>query len=105
MPLCLAMFIFMFVYVLLHASLCTMCMSDALRGQKRVCDPWNCSSASCEASCGMWAPNPCPQEPLVLLRTEPLGAGEMAQWLKVPFALSKVPSSNPSNHMLAHNHP
>jgi hypothetical protein len=32
------------------------------------------------------------------------GAGEMAQWLRVPTALLKVPSSNPSNHMVAHNH-
>jgi hypothetical protein len=29
-------------------------------------------------------------------------AGEMAQWLR---ALLKVLSSNPSNHMVAHNHP
>ena len=33
------------------------------------------------------------------------GAGEMAQWLRAPTALSKVLSSNPSNHMVAHNHP
>jgi hypothetical protein len=33
------------------------------------------------------------------------GAGEMAQWLRAPTALPKVPSSNPSNHMVAHNHP
>jgi hypothetical protein len=32
------------------------------------------------------------------------GAGEMAQWLRAPSALLKVPSSNPSNHMVAHNH-
>jgi hypothetical protein len=32
-------------------------------------------------------------------------AGEMAQWLRAPTALPKVPSSNPSNHMVAHNHP
>jgi hypothetical protein len=31
-------------------------------------------------------------------------AGEMAQWLRAPTALPKVPSSNPSNHMVAHNH-
>jgi hypothetical protein len=30
------------------------------------------------------------------------GAGEMAQWH--PTALPKVRSSNPSNHMVAHNH-
>jgi hypothetical protein len=33
------------------------------------------------------------------------GTGEMAQWLRAPTALRKVPSSNPSNHMVAHNHP
>jgi hypothetical protein len=32
------------------------------------------------------------------------GAGEMAQWLRAPTALPKVLSSNPSNHMVAHNH-
>jgi hypothetical protein len=32
-------------------------------------------------------------------------AGEMAQWLRAPTALPKVPSSNPSNHMVTHNHP
>jgi hypothetical protein len=31
-----------------------------------------------------------------------MGAGEMAQQLR---ALLKVLSSNPSNHMVAHNHP
>jgi hypothetical protein len=31
-------------------------------------------------------------------------AGEMAQWLRVLTALPKVLSSNPSNHMVAHNH-
>jgi hypothetical protein len=39
------------------------------------------------------------------LRTKNIGAGEMAQWLKVLTALLKVLSSNPSNHMVAHNHP
>jgi hypothetical protein len=33
------------------------------------------------------------------------GAGEMAQWLRALTALLKVLSSNPSNHMVAHNHP
>ena len=33
------------------------------------------------------------------------GAGELAQWLRVQTALPKVLSSNPSNHMVAHNHP
>jgi hypothetical protein len=32
-------------------------------------------------------------------------AGEMAQWLKTLTVLPKVLSSNPSNHMVAHNHP
>jgi hypothetical protein len=31
-------------------------------------------------------------------------AGEMAQGLRAPTALPKVLSSNPSNHMVAHNH-
>ena len=31
-------------------------------------------------------------------------AGEMAQWLRAATALPKVPSSNPSNHIVAHNH-
>jgi hypothetical protein len=30
-------------------------------------------------------------------------AGELAQWVRA-LALLKVLSSNPSNHMLAHNH-
>jgi hypothetical protein len=29
----------------------------------------------------------------------------MAQWLRAATALPKVPSSNPSNHMVAHNYP
>jgi hypothetical protein len=32
-------------------------------------------------------------------------AGETAQWLRAPTAFLKVPSSNPSNHMVAHNYP
>jgi hypothetical protein len=32
-------------------------------------------------------------------------AGEMAQWVGALTALLKVLSSNPSNHMVAHNHP
>jgi hypothetical protein len=31
-------------------------------------------------------------------------AGEMAQWLRALSALPEVLSSNPSNHMVAHNH-
>jgi hypothetical protein len=33
------------------------------------------------------------------------GAGKMAQWVRALTALLKVLSSNPSNHMVAHNHP
>jgi hypothetical protein len=33
-----------------------------------------------------------------------VGAGEMAQQLRAPTALSKVLSSNPSNHVVTHNH-
>jgi hypothetical protein len=33
-----------------------------------------------------------------------LRAGEMTQWLRALTALPEVPSSNPSNHMVAHNH-
>jgi hypothetical protein len=32
-------------------------------------------------------------------------AGEMAQWVRALTVLPKVLSSNPSNHMVAHNHP
>ena len=32
------------------------------------------------------------------------GHGEMAQWLNALTAPLKVLSSNPSNHMMAHNH-
>ena len=31
-------------------------------------------------------------------------AAEMAQWLRALTALPEVLSSNPSNHMVAHNH-
>jgi hypothetical protein len=34
-----------------------------------------------------------------------LGAGEVAQGLRALTALLKVLSSDPSNHMVAHNHP
>jgi hypothetical protein len=33
-----------------------------------------------------------------------MGAGEMAQWSRALTALPKVLSSNPSNHMVDHNH-
>jgi hypothetical protein len=32
-------------------------------------------------------------------------AGEMVQWVRALTALLKVLRSNPSNHMVAHNHP
>jgi hypothetical protein len=45
-------------------------------------------------------------KPIQLLKIlKILGAGEMAQWLRAPTALPKVLSSDPSNHMVAHNHP
>ena len=34
-----------------------------------------------------------------------VGAGEMAQRVRTLTALPKFMSSNPSNHMVAHNHP
>jgi len=37
-------------------------------------------------------------------RKEGRGAGEMAQWLRALTALPEDLSSNPSNHMVAHNH-
>jgi hypothetical protein len=46
-----------------------------------------------------------PSEQLFLSKMIGLGAGEMAQWLRARAALLKVMSSNPSNHMVAHNHP
>jgi hypothetical protein len=33
------------------------------------------------------------------------GAREIAQCVRVPTALPKVLSSNPSSHVMAHNHP
>jgi hypothetical protein len=39
-----------------------------------------------------------------LLNISGVGAGEMAQWVRLT-AFQKVMSSNPSNHMVAHNHP
>jgi len=35
---------------------------------------------------------------------DPYRAGEIAQWLRALTALSEVLSSNPSNHMVVHNH-
>jgi hypothetical protein len=40
-----------------------------------------------------------------LLLKKVFRAGEMAQRLRALTALPKVLSSNPSNHMVAHNHP
>ena len=39
------------------------------------------------------------------IRKAEVGAGEMAQWVRALTALPEVLSSNPSNHMVAHNHP
>jgi hypothetical protein len=41
----------------------------------------------------------------VTLEIKLRGPGEMAQWVRALTALLKVRSSNPSNHMVAHNHP
>jgi hypothetical protein len=41
----------------------------------------------------------------LVLKSQKSGAGEMAQQLRAPTALLKVLSSNPSNHMVDHNHP
>jgi hypothetical protein len=48
--------------------------------------------------------------PLHLAKKESLkkiiyGASEMAQWLRALTVLPEVTSSNPSNHMVAQNHP
>jgi len=40
----------------------------------------------------------------VLIYTKVTKAGEMAQLLRALTALPEVPSSIPSNHMVAHNH-
>ena len=40
----------------------------------------------------------------ILLIISKVGAGEMAQWLRALTAVPEVLSSNPSNHMMAHNH-
>jgi hypothetical protein len=50
------------------------------------------------ALCGCWKSNS------GLCKNSLFGAGEMAQGLRAPTALPKVLSSNPSNHMVAHNH-
>jgi hypothetical protein len=39
------------------------------------------------------------------LETSDVEAGEMAHWLRALTALLEVLSSNPSNHMVTHNHP
>ena len=39
------------------------------------------------------------------IKTVEKGAGEMAQQVRALTALPKVLSSNPRNHMVAHNHP
>jgi hypothetical protein len=40
-----------------------------------------------------------------ILKVLRLGAGKLAQWIRALTAFLKVLSSNPSNHMVAHNHP
>jgi hypothetical protein len=40
----------------------------------------------------------------IIFKKSEIRAGEMAQRLRALTALSKVLSSNPSNHMVAHNH-
>jgi hypothetical protein len=45
------------------------------------------------------------KNPLLTVSRKPSGAGEMAQQLRAVTALLEVLSSNPSNHMVAHNHP
>jgi hypothetical protein len=39
-----------------------------------------------------------------LMKMKTFGAGEMAQWLRALIALPRVLSSNPSNHIVPHNH-
>jgi hypothetical protein len=41
----------------------------------------------------------------VVFKNQFQGAGEMAQWVRALTALPKDLSSNPSNHIVAHNHP
>ena len=40
-----------------------------------------------------------------VIKSKNKGDGEMAQWVRALTALPKDLSSNPSNHMVAHNHP
>jgi hypothetical protein len=42
---------------------------------------------------------------LLYFRSRLLWAGKMAQRVRALTAVLKVLSSNPSNHMVAHNHP
>ena len=39
-----------------------------------------------------------------VLKNKIMGAGEMAHWVRALSALQKVLSSNPTNHMVAHNY-
>ena len=61
------------------------------------------SLSAAELTCGMIM---ClaKQIPQATASMEDGWTGVMAQWLKAPTALPEVLSSNPSNHMLAHNH-
>jgi hypothetical protein len=38
------------------------------------------------------------------IKKQPLWAEYMAQWLRTLIALPEVMSSNPSNHLVPHNH-
>jgi hypothetical protein len=46
----------------------------------------------------MW--DPAKKKKIKIIRRNP----EMAQWLRTLAALPEVQNSNPSNHMVAHNH-
>jgi hypothetical protein len=50
------------------------------------------------------SPEPSLQSLSLFISLKKIGAGEMAQRLRAQTALPKVPSSNPSNYMVAHNH-
>ena len=54
-----------------------------------------------------WDVSPClySQHGEVKYKNQKLRAGEMAQQVRALTVLPKVLSSNPSNHMVAHNHP
>jgi hypothetical protein len=41
---------------------------------------------------------------VIFINFQNLRAGKMAQWVRALIALPKVLNSNPSNHIVAHNH-